>query len=76
MGVRDLFKCGKWVLITGVVGIVAGFGVFLHAWDAKETTKAREIMAVTVASSMPNVAIPPIDRSVAVKTETATFGLG
>jgi hypothetical protein len=41
-----------------------------------EATKEREIMAVTKTNSMPNVAMPPIDCSAPLKTETATFGLG
>ena len=76
MGAQDPFRFSKWILITGVVSIVIGFGVFLHACDNTEATKEREIMAVTMTSSMPNVAKPPIDHSAALKTETATFGLG
>ncbi len=76
MGVQDPFKFSKRVLITGAISIVIGFGISLHACNNMEATKEREIMTVTMTNSMPNVAMPPIDRSVALKTETATFGMG
>jgi hypothetical protein len=76
MGAQGPFKFNKRVLITGAISIVIGFGIFLHACNNMEATKEREIMIVTMMNSMPNVSMPLIDRSAALKTETATFGLG
>ena len=76
MGAQDPFNYSKWIFITGAISIVAGFGIFLHACNNMEATKEREIMAVTKTNSRPNVAMPPIDGSAPLKTETATFGLG
>jgi hypothetical protein len=76
MGAQDLFKFRKWVLLSGAISIFIGFGLFLHGCDKMEATKEREIMAVTKTNSMPNLAMPPIDLSAPLKTETATFALG
>ncbi len=67
---------GKAILITGVISVIIGLGILLQACNKMETTKEREIMEVTRTNSIPNVAIPPIDRFAPVKTETATFALG
>jgi len=76
MGTQDSFKFSKWIFIIGVVSIITGFGIFFHAYDNTKATKEGKTTAVTMATPMPNVAIPPIDRSTALKTETATFALG
>ena len=76
MGAQDPLNVSKWTLITGAISVIIGFGIFLHACNNMEATKEREIMAVTKTNSMSNVAMPPIDRSAPLKTETATFGLG
>ncbi len=76
MNAQDPFNFSRWIFLTGAMSIVIGFGIFLHACDNIEATKGREIMEVTKMNAMPNVAIPPIDRSAPLKTETATFGLG
>ena len=76
MGAQDPFKFSKRVVITGAISIIIGFGISLHACNNIEKTKEREIMAETMTNSMPNVAMPSIDRSAPLKTETATFGLG
>ncbi len=76
MGAQDPFKFSKRVLITVAISIIIGFGISHHACNNMEATKEREIMAVTMTNSMPNVAMPPIDRFAVFKTETATFGLG
>ena len=49
-----LSTSGKWVFPTGVISILIGFSLFLHACDNMEATKEREIMAVTKTNSMPN----------------------
>jgi hypothetical protein len=66
----------KWISITEAISIVIGFGIFLHACNNMETTKEREIMAMTKTNSMPGIGIPPISASAPLKTETATFALG
>ncbi len=76
MGAQDSFNFSRWIFLTGAMSIVIGFGILLHACDHMGATKEREIMAVTKTNSMPNVGMPPIDRSAPLKTETATFGLG
>jgi hypothetical protein len=76
MDAQDPFTFSRWIFLTGAMSIVIGFGIFLHACDSMEATKEREIMAVTKMNAVPNVAVPPIDRSAPLKTETATFGLG
>ena len=76
MTAQDPFNFSKWIFVTGAISIVIGFGIFLHAGNNMEATKEREIMAVTKMNAVPNVAMPPIDRSAPLKTETATFGLG
>ena len=67
---------GKGIFISGVISVIIGFGILLQACNKMETTKEREIMEAARTNSIPNVAIPPIDRSAPVKTETATFALG
>jgi len=76
MDAKGPFNFSRWIFLTGAVSIVIGFGIFLHACDNMELTKEREIIAVTRMNAVPNVAMPPIDRSSPLKTETATFGLG
>jgi hypothetical protein len=76
MCAQDSFSFSRWIFLTGAMSVVIGFGIFLHACDNLEATKEREIMSVTKTNSMPNVGVPPIDRSAPLKTETATFGLG
>lgn len=76
MGAQDPFRFSKRVLITGAISIAIGFGISLHAYNNMEGKKERGTMAVTMTNSMPNVAMPPIDRPAALKTEMATFGLG
>ena len=76
MGAQDPFNFSKWIFLTGAISVVIGFGIFLHACDHMEETKEREAMAVTKTNLMPNIAMPPIDRSAPLKTETATFALG
>ena len=53
-----------------------GFGLILHACDNMESKKEGEVMATTKTNTMPNVAVPPIDASAPLETETATFALG
>ena len=76
MGVQDPFNLRKWTLLTEAISIVIGVSLFLYACDNLEATKERETMEVTKTNSIPNYAIPPIDRSAPLKTETATFALG
>ena len=76
MGAQDPFNFRKWIFLTGVIAVFIGFGLFLHACENRGATKEREIMAVTQTNLMPNVAVPPIDRSAPLRTETATFALG
>ena len=76
MGAQDPFNFSKWILITGEISTVIGFGIFLHACNNMKATKEREIMATTKTNSMPSIGIPPIDASAPLKTETATFALG
>jgi hypothetical protein len=76
MDAQDPFNFSRRIFLTEAMSIVIGFGIFLHACDNVELTKEREIMAVTKMNAVSNVAMPPIDRSSPLKTETATFGLG
>jgi hypothetical protein len=76
MGTQDTSNFGKWIFLAGAISLATGFGIFLHASDHREVTQEREIMAITKTNSMPNVAMPIIDRFTPPKTETATFGLG
>ncbi len=76
MDAQDSFNFSRWIFLTGAVSIVIGFGIFLHACDNMELTREREIMAATKMNAVPNVPMPPIDRSAPLKIETATFGLG
>jgi peptide-methionine (S)-S-oxide reductase len=59
-----------------MISIFMGFGLILHACDKGEPTKEREVMATTKTNTMPNVAVPPIEASAPLETETATFALG
>ena len=76
MGTQNSINFGKWVLLTGSISILLGFGIFLHACDHVEATKERENMGAIQTNSNPNVAMPSIDRSAPLKIETATFALG
>jgi hypothetical protein len=76
MGAQDPFKLRKWIFLTGAISILIGLGLSLHACDHVGATKEREIMEMTQTNSTLNHAIPPIDVSAPLKTETATFALG
>ena len=66
----------KGIFTFGVISVVTGLVISLQAPDPTKATKERETMERTGGNSTPNAAIPPIDRSAPVKTETATFALG
>jgi hypothetical protein len=76
MDAQDPSNLKKRILLTGVVAIFVGFGFFLHACENRGAKKERQVMEVTQTNAMPDVAIPSIDRSAPLKTETATFALG
>ncbi len=76
MGAQDPFNFRKWTFLAGAIAIFIGFGLFLHACENRGAKKERKIVEVTQTNSMPNVAIPSIDRSAPLKTATATFALG
>jgi hypothetical protein len=76
MGTQDPSRFKRWIFLTEAMSILLGFGIFLHACDRVETKKERQAMEVAQTNSMGDVAVPPIDRSAPLKTETATFALG
>jgi hypothetical protein len=76
MGGQELFKSRKWIFLAETILILIGLGLSLHACDHVGATKEREIMEMTKANSTLNHAIPPIDVSAPLRTETATFALG
>lgn len=43
MGAQDSFNFSRWILLTGAMSIVIGFGIFLHGYDNMEATKERII---------------------------------
>jgi hypothetical protein len=76
MDTQDHPNFRRWFFLKGMIFIVLGFVLFLHACDNIKTSKEGETMAMTKMNPMPSVAIPPIDASAPIKTETATFALG
>ena len=76
MGAQGPFNFRRWFFLTGAIAFFIGFGLFLHACENRGEKKERQIMEVTQTNSMPNIMVPPIDRSAPLKIETATFALG
>jgi hypothetical protein len=76
MLLQSPFNIRKWILPTGAISILIGFSLSLQSCGKMEATKERKIMAVTKTNPMPDLAMPTIDRSAPLKTETATFALG
>ncbi len=73
MRVKDCCNLTKYVLIAAAL---TGFGIFLYACEKMMPANERHIMEATEKTAVTNIAIPPIDRSAPLKTETATFALG
>ena len=76
MDAQEPSNLRKRIILHGVVAIFVGFGLFLHACENRGAEKERQTMEVTQTNLMRDAAIPPIDRSAPLKTETVTFALG
>ena len=67
---------GRAIVLFGLVFLMTGCVLFLHACDTVEATKERENMAMTKPELALHLEKPPIDLSAPAETETATFALG
>ena len=76
MDAQSPFDISRWLFLTGMMTIFLGVSLFLQGCDRMEAKEEGELVAMKETKSMPNAAIPPIDRSAPLKTETATFALG
>jgi len=76
MAIHYSFDFSKYALLTGTMSLFLVVSLFLQGCHKMKTAKERKIAVMTEADSMPTVAIPPIDSSAPLKTETATFALG
>ncbi len=73
MQIKDCSNFSKYIFVAAAL---IGFVILTYACEKRTPTNERQIMEATQKISVTNVAIPPIDRSVPLKTETATFALG
>jgi hypothetical protein len=76
MDAQSPFDISRWLFLTGTTTFFLGVSLFLHGCDRMEAKKAGELVTMKETKSISNLAIPPIDRSAPLKTETATFALG
>jgi len=81
-GSRDIFSKRHMILkiltvaCLGIASLVYGITTMSRGSEEPVTTERNEAMLAIKQNFATNKGIPPIDSSVAAKTETATFALG
>jgi hypothetical protein len=73
---RRFWKMKIVVIFILKASVFLGFVIYLQACDTLKATKEVKNMPVTKKISMEQRDKPPVDMSVPLKTETATFALG
>ncbi len=76
MDAQDPFKFSRCFFLRGMISTFLGFALFLQSCDTMKTTKEGKLLEIKKTNLMPSIAIPTIDESAVLKTETATFALG
>ena len=76
MDIQYPFGFNKWASLAGTIQFLLAIGFLLQACDSAKTMQEGRVTVMTKPDSLLNIAIPPIDSSAPVKTETATFSPG